>query len=325
MLGIRFVKVAPTTYVLVYRGGKVVREGAGLSFFCFGPFSEIVEVPIASTDVPFVFNEVTNDFQDATIQGQLTYRIKDPKQVASLLDFSVNATGQYRSEDPDKLNDRLTHVAQILTRSFTQKRTLNQLLVSSDQLVAEVAEGLQKSEAVKQLGLEVLSLSILAIKGTPEMTKALQAEAREQQLRKADEAIYERRNMAVELERRIKENELNTEIAVEQKRRTVRETQMQAEIAVEQQRALLVDKKVENERKEAAARGDALRATLDPLKEIDWRTLMAASSGASNPKSLIALAFRDLADSAHKIGTLNISPDLLSQLIDDSKPSGKKG
>ena len=32
MFGLSFMKAPPTTYVLYYRGGKVVREGAGLSF-----------------------------------------------------------------------------------------------------------------------------------------------------------------------------------------------------------------------------------------------------------------------------------------------------
>ncbi len=47
------------------------------------------------------------------------------------------------------------------------------------------------------------------------MAKALQADAREQLLQKADEAVFVRRNAALDLERKIKENELNTEIAVE--------------------------------------------------------------------------------------------------------------
>ena len=165
------------------------------------------------------------------------------------------------------------------------------------------------------------------------MAKALQADAREQLLRKADEAVFVRRNAALELERKIKENELNTEIAVEQKKRQIRETQMEAEIAIEQkkrqvretqmeadvaieqQRSELVEHRVENQRKEAEARGQALRATLEPLKDMDWRTLMAASSGEVNPKLLVAMAFRDLAENAEKIGQLNISPDLLNALL----------
>lgn len=314
MLGLRYLKTPPTTYVMHFRDGRVKREGPGLSFFYFAPTAEIVKVPLASTDVPFVFNEVTADFQDATIQGELTYRINSPKRIAELLDFSVDPRGNYRSEDPTKLGDRLVHAAQIIARSFTQRHTLRDLLVASDTLVSECSQGLQQSPAVTMLGIELLGLSILAIKSTPEMAKALQAEAREQLLRQADEAIYARRNSAVELERTIKENELNTEIAVEQKRRTVRETQMAAEIAVEAQRAELVESRVANERKEADARAHALRAMLEPLKETDWRTLLAAGGG-TDPKLNIALAFRELAENAGKIGELNISPDLLAQML----------
>ncbi len=319
MLGIRYTKVPPTTYVIQFRGGRVVREGAGLSLFYFAPTSTMVHVPLASRDVPFVFNEITADFQDATIQGELTYRVTDAKRIASLLDFSVDPWGRSRSDDPEKLSDRLIHAAQILARSFTQRHALADLLVQSDALVQEMLAGLKTSETATMLGVEVLALSILSIKAAPEMTKALQADAREQLLRKADEAVYARRNAAVELERQIKENELNTEIAVEQKKRQVRETQMQAEISVEQQRAELVGQRVQNERQEADSRAYALRATLEPLKDLDWRTLMAASSGALDPKLLIAMAFRDLADGAAKIGNLNISPELLNALLETRK------
>src|SRR3954452_5548959 len=106
---LNFMKVPPTTYVLQYKYGKIKREGAGLSFFYYAPTSTIVKVPIGSTDVPFVFQEATADFQAVTIQGQFTYRVVDPKRLASLLDFSVDGRGAYCSDDPRKLPDRLVH------------------------------------------------------------------------------------------------------------------------------------------------------------------------------------------------------------------------
>lgn len=315
MLGIRYIKVTPTTHVMLYRRGKVVRQGAGLSFFCFAPTSELVQVPLASTDIPFVFNEVTADFQDVTIQGELTYRIKEPASLATLLDFSVDSRGRYRSDDPSKLGDRLIHASQVLARAFTQNHQLGELLVSSAQLAEQLQAGMKASESVGMLGVEILALSILSIKPTPEMAKALQADARERLLEKADEAVYARRNTAIELERQIRENELNTEIAVAQKQRQVREAKLAADIALEQERSELVDRRVENERKESQSRADALRAVLEPIKDIDWRKLMAARSGGLDSRQLIAMAFRDLADNAGKVGNLNISPDLLSALL----------
>jgi regulator of protease activity HflC (stomatin/prohibitin superfamily) len=313
MLGIRYLKVPPTTYVLHYKGGQIKQQGTGLSFFYYAPTSEIVLVPLESMDVPFVFNEVTADFQDATIQGELTYRITDARRAAEALNFSVDERGKHRSEDPQRLGERLVHAAQIAARTFTQKRPLREVLIASDTLVAEIAASLRNSPAVQMLGVEVLGLSILSIKPTPEMAKAMQAEAREEMLRAADEAIYARRNAAVDMERTIKENELKTEIAVEEKKRQVRETQMAAEIAVEEQRKTLVAQRVENEKKEADARAHALQVTLEPLKSVDWKVLMAAGGGG-DAKLNIALAFRELAENAQKIGELNISPELLAAL-----------
>src|SRR5512137_236890 len=94
MFGIRYIKVQPTTHLIQYRDGRVVREGVGLAFFYYAPPTSLVAVPIASTDAPFIFEEVTADFQTVTIQGQVTYRVTDPKKLAALMNFTLNARGQ---------------------------------------------------------------------------------------------------------------------------------------------------------------------------------------------------------------------------------------
>jgi len=310
-----FMKVPPTTYVLQYKHGKIKREGAGLSFLYYAPTSTIVAIPMVSADVPFVFQESTADFQSVTIQGQLTYRVADPKRLASLLDFSVDKRRAYSSEDPRKLPERLIHTLQTLTRAITQRLALKDALITSDSIVAEALSKLRESEAVSALGVEILSLSILGIQPTPETGRALEAEAREALQRRADEAIYARRNAAVEQERLIKESELNTEIAVEEKKRQIRETQMAAEIAVEEQRAHLIDRRVENEHKDADSRAYTLTETLKPLRDLDWKTLMMLGGKNADPKAMVALAFQEMAENAQKIGELNVSPDLLRSLI----------
>jgi regulator of protease activity HflC (stomatin/prohibitin superfamily) len=265
--------------------------------------------------VPFAFSETAADFQAVTIQGQLTYRVADPRKIAGLLDFSIAPNGQYLSEDPATLSDRLIPAAQVLARAVTHRFTLREALTRSDALVAEVLPALRKDPAVTLLGIEILGFSVLSLKPTPEMAKALEAEAREALQRRSDDAIYLRRNNAVEQERIIKENELATEIAVEAKKRQVRETQMAAEIAIEEQRKTLIETRVENERKDADSRAYALEATLKPIRTMDWRTLMAVTSGGGDPRTMIALAFRELAENAQKIGELNVTPDLLKSLL----------
>jgi len=205
MFGLKFIKVQPTTYLLEYRRGKVVREGVGLSFFYYAPTTSLVAVPVASTDTPFIFQETTADFQSVTLQGQATYRVREPKRLASLLNYTLAPNGQtYVSEDPEKLPERVIHVINVLARAELQKLPLREAIRASDELVKTVKAGLAASEEIVSLGLEVLGLSILAIKPTPETARALEAESREKLFRDADEAIYARRNSAVEQERGIK-------------------------------------------------------------------------------------------------------------------------
>jgi hypothetical protein len=334
MFGIKFIKAEPTTYLLQYRGGQIVREGLGLSFFYYAPTTSLVAVPLASADVPFIFQETTGDFQAVTIQGQVTYRVGEPKRLAALLNYTLTATGnRYTSEDPDKLPERVIHVTHVLARAELQKMPLREAIRASDALVKAVKNGLVASEEIKSLGLEVLGLSILAIKPTPETARALEAETRERLLREADEAIYARRNSAVEQERAIKQNELNTEIAVENKKREIRETQMDAERAVQEKESLLKKEALEtnigleerrknlvalaadNAKAEADARAYGVASTMKALGSADAKILQALASTGMKPEQLIAFAFQELAGKAEKIGQLNISPDLLRELL----------
>jgi SPFH domain/Band 7 family protein len=209
----------------------------------------------------------------------------------------------------------LVHTTQTLMHSETPKLSLREALTNGAPLSASVLAGLKSSDAVAQLGVEILNLSLLSIRPTPEMAKALEAEAREALQRRSDEAIYARRNNAVEQERRIKESELNTEIAVEDKRRQIRETQMNADIAIEQQRSAWMEKRIENDRKHADSRAYAIEVTLKPVRDLDCKVLTSLSPHGLDSKGIIALAFQEMASNAQKIGELNISPDLLRTLL----------
>jgi regulator of protease activity HflC (stomatin/prohibitin superfamily) len=290
------------------------------SFYYFAPNATLVRVPLSTVDAPFVFNEVSSDFQTLTIQGQLSYRIKDAKQIAGILDFSISPAGRYLSDDPEKLKDRLVNQTQVLASATAHRMTLREALGAHETLTKEILAGLATSSMVNMLGVEIVGLSILAITPSPETAKALEADARELMMRKADEAVYARRNAAVEQERLIKESELNTAIAIEEKNRQIRETKLAADIAVEQQRQILLERKVENDRKVADSRAYSVEAMMKPVRDIDWRILSALSANRNDAKYNIAMAFRELADNAEKIGTLNVTPELLSTLLGDQVP-----
>ena len=124
MFSIGFFKGQPTDHIIRYKNGSVVASGPGLSFFYARFNTQVVAVPTQSIDANFVFNEVTRDYQDVTIQGQLTYRIHDPQKASTLLNFRMNpSTGAYATDDPEKLAGRVSNLVQIETRAEVAARS----------------------------------------------------------------------------------------------------------------------------------------------------------------------------------------------------------
>jgi len=177
------------------------------------------------------------------------------------------------------------------------------------------------------------------VKPTPDTAKALEAEAREAILKNADEAIFARRNFAVERERAIRESELDTEIAVEQKKRSIRETQMDAEASVVAKKnelreaGMVADITLEGKRKDfvelnagntrtlADAEAYRVGALMKIFEGVDTKVIQALAAAGMQPAQLIAQAFTGIAERAERIGQLNVSPDLLQTLLEKPKPS----
>lgn len=338
MFGIKYIKVAPTNYLFKYVGGKLKKEGIGLSCFYYAPSTTLVSVPIGTTDQSFIFEEVSKDYQEITIQGQITYQINDPNKISLLLDYSLDKEGQnFESDDPEKLPQRIINIIKVLTHTELKSFELRDVVFASEKIREIVYEKLKESQELASMGVSILGLSILAIKPNPETSRALESETKEQILKQADEAVYMRRNAAVEQERAIKENELNTEIAVEQKKRQIRETQMEAEksvqkkaheverakmdsqINLEEQNKQLVALSAENMKSEADAKAYSMGALLKTVSDLDPKVLQAIANAGMSPEQVISQAFQGLADNASKIGNLNISPELLSEILKSGK------
>ncbi len=297
MLNIGYFKGQPTDYVIKYSGGSVASEGPGLAFYFWQHKTQIVAVPTASADASFVFNEVAGNFQTVTIQGQLTYRIVNPKVVAERLNFAVDPVRRaFLSKDPEQLAQRIINLVQMETRRQVLERPLEDALRETQAIAAGVLERVQKGNLLQNMGVELLNVYILAAKPTPEVGKALEAEHRENLLRRADQAIYARRAAAVEEERKIKENQLASDIALEEGRRK------------------FIDLQGENATQEAENRGKALE------KEASYQAKALAMQLGSykgfDAKTILALGIKDLGANAARVGSLNITTELLAGLLD---------
>lgn len=338
MLSFKYLKSDPSTYIMQYKNGKLKKSGTGLSFLYFAPTTSLVSVPTGSREIPFIFKEVTSDYQEVSVQGSLVYKISQPEELASQMNYTLSADAEsYISDDPEKLKDRLINLVQVSIKTKIQGLKLRAAISATSIIAEEVKLLLTDSSSIQSLGLEVIDFTIQAIKPTPETSRALETEVRESLLQEADEAIFVRRNAAIEQERAIKESELKTELTIEErqqeiqaakleakkiaqeKERSMKQAEMQGRIEIETKRSELVDESTDNSRKEAQAKAYAMEEMVKALSQLDVKIMEAITMSGMAPDQLVAQAFKELAAGAGKIGELNISPDLLQQLMGDKK------
>lgn len=281
---IRYFKGEPNAHIVRYRNGKVVAHADGANFWYLPLNTSVAAVPIVSQEAQFLFTETTADYQEVSIQGVVGYRVTDPIHVASRLNFTIDpATSRFHSDDPDKLVQRIVNAVQGHTRNEISRLSLEAALTHVRELSARVFAEITAEPSIGEIGIAIESLHFTAIKATPEMQKALEADYRESLQQRADQAIYARRAAAVAEERHIRQSELNTEVELENRRKDLVDTQARNNLILA----------------EADAKADELR--LNPY-------------GAMKPQALVALALKEWAANAGNIENLSITPDLLTKV-----------
>ena len=264
-----FIKFLPNEYVLRYRKGKLIERGAGLTFHFFDKSTAVAVVPMSAMDADFIFEEKTADFQSVSVQGQLTYRITDCEKIASLMNFTVKLRSKEYHDNPlKKLSKRIINIADVIIRNHVETVELKEAVKANRELSGEIFDRLREVGELSALGIEILGFSILRISAGTETHRALEARTREEILKESDDALYERRNASIEQERRVKENELSTEISVAEKKKKIKETEVGTE-------RMLLESENELERMRVAA--EVERQTVKQQNENDLERMRIAA------------------------------------------------
>jgi len=316
---VRHFRGTPTGYVVHLQRGKVSHQGTGTSFW-FRPLPAVIsEIPVDDRELPLIVHARTADFQDVTVQATVTYRFSDPAQVSERLDFSIDTDlGTWNGNPLDQVARLLSELAQQHVVDQLAAMPLSAALAGGvGPLRASLAGGLATDARLAQTGISALDVRVVALRPEPEVERALQTPTRERVQTEADKATYERRALAVEQERTISENELQSKIEL-----AVREEQLVAQEGANQRR-----------RAEEAAAADRISAQSDAdqvvlraqAKAEATQAIGEAEAGAEaarmravegvDPAVLAALALTPLAENLPQIGSLTLSPDLLSSAL----------
>jgi regulator of protease activity HflC (stomatin/prohibitin superfamily) len=316
---VRHLRGTGTTHVEQIRNGKTIRAGVGASFW-FRPLSAVLnEVPVDDRELPLMFHARTSDFQDVTVQATITYRVTSPATAAGRIDFSIDPdTGLWRSTPLDQVAGLLTESAQQYAIDLLATVDLTTAMAGGVGPVRSViADGLASDARLAETGIAVVGVRVVAVRPEPEVEKALRTPTREQVQQDADKATFERRAVAVERERAIGENELQTQIELARReeqlvaqrganaRREAEENAAAGAVATEaeaRRTVTLAEARAQGTRLAGAAQGDAEAARVGAYRD-------------ASETILLALTIKELAANLPRIETLVLSPDLVSKAL----------
>lgn len=317
--GLRHLRATPTSHIRHLRRGQVVHEGVGLAFWFRPLVAALSEVPVDDRELAMLFHARTADFQDVTVQATVTFRITDPAAAATRIDFAIDPhRGVWRAAPLEQIGTLLTETAQQHALHLLARTSLADALADGVAAVrARMAEGLGAEPRLTETGLEVIAVRVVALRPEPEVERALRTPAREQIQQEADRATYERRAVAVERERAISENELESRIELAR-----REEQLVAQQGTNARRTAQEEAAAAAVRTESEA---VRRTTLATAEAEAVRTLGAATAAAEadrlaahqqvDPAVLHALALTELAGNLPRVEHLTLTPDLVTDLL----------
>ena len=349
-LFVRHLRSEPSRHVVHFSAGRRRRSGRGLAFWFLPLSSSVVEVPTDDRDLPFLFHARSRDFQDVTVQGAVTYRVVDPEALAERVDFTIDLrSGRHHEQPLEKIADLFTQRAQQLAIDVVAEKDVRELLADGLEPVrSRIAAGLEQSEELAGLGLEVAAVSVASVAPEAELEKALQTPALEGIQQSADEAMFERRALAVEKERAIAENELENqiELAAREKRLIEERGANQRRRAEEDAAALAIEAEAEVERRalDVAGEADAKRVTAAARAEAERLDSAARAEGISLVEGarvdaeerrmalvrdlpshvLMGLAAREFAGKLRRVDRLHLAPDSIGPLLADLVEAGSK-
>ena len=313
--GWRHLRADASSHIQLFKTGKAQKSGRGLSFW-FNPVgASISEIPLDDRSLPFLLKGQSADYQDLAVQGTLVWRVAEPDALSARVDFSIDlAKGGYIRKPIDQINAMLSGMAHQFILAALQAAPVRKLLEDGIAPIQElIAHGFRADDSLRARGLEIVGINIASVAPNSELARALQAPTFESLQQQADEASFARRAMAVEKERAIAENELNTQIELA-KRQEALIAREDANARAEAE-TLAASRKIEAEadaasiRAVALARADGERAKMDAL-------------GAVSPQILMALAAQDFAGKLEKIDSITVSPEMISSLISQIKNAG---
>lgn len=334
----KHLRAEPSEYIILFRRGVAKRQGRGLSAWFYPLSTAIAMLPVEDCQTTFVLTDRTADLQPVAVQCTVTYRFVDMERASSRSNFSISLdTGRWIENPLERLASFWSQRVRDPARAHLIRLPLGEAVKAGAQTIrAAVVAALAADQELGMMGLGLVDFQVEQISPPPDLAKALETPTREAVQQKADEAVFQRRALAVEKERAIKEAELATKVEMAKRQdelikleNTNRSREIEGKASGERLRVTseveLATLAAEGHARDVKTRagGDAEARRLLGDAEAHAQAARAAAWRDVPGEVLAGLAAQELASKIQTIESVTVTPDQIGQAL--TKLLGKKG
>eukprot|EP00439_Symbiodinium_sp_Y106_P087453 s1_g55.t1 len=312
-----------SNYIQYFRKGRPVKAGRGLSFWFEPTGASISEIPMDDRQLMFLIKGQSNDYQELAVQGVVLWRVSEPVVLGDRVDFTIDVTdGAHLGEPEEQIQSVLTGLVREFSDTYLKQFGVRELLEKGlAPLQMAIKDGFAGSTTAAGMGLEIVSVRVLALTPSSELARALQTPTFEALQQKADEATFNRRALAVEKERAIAENELSNKIELATRRQDLidREDKNTRAEAEAEAAAMEISVKAKADATIVRAEAEAARIRAVEQAAADMAAARISAFEVVPPAVLYAMAAQEFAGKLDRIDNLTVSPDMLASMVTQVK------
>lgn len=174
---IRYYSGRPDEHVLVYRNGRVVRGGPGLSCLVT-PGSRVAAVPRSISEARLAFTARSADRHRVRVEGDLMFRIALPAKAAASFDFVVGfGAGDAKGDGVGRLSKSVVAIARDILRDEISHMLAAKLLSAEADLGRTTLIRLRHSPGLRAFGVQPVNVFIKDLRMAAEVVDSIEAEA----------------------------------------------------------------------------------------------------------------------------------------------------
>lgn len=150
-----YVKASPSDYIIVFKNGRIVKEGRGLRFFNT-PSLQYVIIPACVNNITFTADQITKENQGVEVSGFTIWKVGEPSKIYMNFDFSPG-------KDPLKqVNTFLKEVVESAIRHMVANMTIEEVLRKRGTIILQLKKELEYIS--DQWGIVIETIEIKNVK-----------------------------------------------------------------------------------------------------------------------------------------------------------------